>query len=193
MPEAALLGQRLRAERVRRDVSLRQLARQVGVSASMISQIETGKARPSVRTLYSITSVLGVSLEALFAGLGRSAEPAPGSPADRLGPLVEAQNRTTLVLESGVSWEHLGRLRHCDVDFVFARYPPGACSSGAEEMMAHAGCEYGYLLHGRLVLTLGFEELVVHPGDALSFDSATPHRYRNDGAVEAAGVWLVVR
>src|SRR5437762_8323937 len=60
------LGQRIRAERLRRELSLRALARDVGVSASMISQIETGKAQPSVSTLYAITSILGLSIQDRF-------------------------------------------------------------------------------------------------------------------------------
>jgi transcriptional regulator with XRE-family HTH domain/quercetin dioxygenase-like cupin family protein len=215
MPEAPSLGLRLRAERVRRDVSLRQLARQVGVSASMISQIETGKSRPSVRTLYAITTALGLSLEGLFsggAGLSPSvpaqlAEAVGGTPVGavaiaqafgafagrRLGPLVRPGERPQLQLESGVTWERLGQLPHTDVDFLLARYPPGAASSADGERMRHTGCEYGYLLAGELVVVLGFDELVMQPGDAVSFESSVPHAYRNDAGVEAVGLWFAVR
>src|SRR5215212_1191679 len=60
------IGARLRAERRRRDVSVRGLAREIGVSASLISQIETEKSSPSVSTLYAITTALGISIEDLF-------------------------------------------------------------------------------------------------------------------------------
>lgn len=60
------IGERIRAERERRGVSLRSLARTVGLSPSLISQIETGKCRPSVSTLYAITTALGVSVEDVF-------------------------------------------------------------------------------------------------------------------------------
>ena len=60
------IGERIRAERERRGVSLRSLARSVGLSPSLISQIETGKCRPSVSTLYAITTALGVSVEDVF-------------------------------------------------------------------------------------------------------------------------------
>lgn len=45
---------------------------------------------------------------------------------------------------------------------------------------------------GHLVVTLGFDETVLGPGDAVSFESSTPHRYRNDGDEPAVGVWFVV-
>jgi transcriptional regulator with XRE-family HTH domain/quercetin dioxygenase-like cupin family protein len=77
------IGGRLREERTRRGVSVRGLARDIGVSASLISQIETNKSSPSVSTLYAITTALGISIEDLFGGGpadGRdtNAGPAPG-------------------------------------------------------------------------------------------------------------------
>jgi transcriptional regulator with XRE-family HTH domain len=62
------IGQRIREERLLRGYNLRALAAAVNVSASHISQIENGKCRPSVSTLYAITSVLGVSIDDLFEG-----------------------------------------------------------------------------------------------------------------------------
>src|SRR5215510_2485444 len=73
--EVPWLGQRLRQERVRQGVTVRGLARDVGVSASMISQIETAKSQPSVSTLYAITTALGISIEDLFNP--PAGEPAP--------------------------------------------------------------------------------------------------------------------
>src|SRR5689334_3209931 len=70
------VGARIREERLKRGVTLRALARAVGVSASMVSQIETGKSQPSVSTLYAITQALGISIEDVF-----NAPPAPSGPA----------------------------------------------------------------------------------------------------------------
>ncbi len=62
------IGEHVRAERVRQGRTVRGLAREVGVSASLISQIETGKSQPSVSTLYAITTALAIPIEALFTG-----------------------------------------------------------------------------------------------------------------------------
>ena len=59
------------------------------------------------------------------------------------------------------------------IDFLLMTYAPGGSSSSTGELMRHPGWEYGYLLHGALVLTLGFDELTLTPGDAVSFDSTT--------------------
>ncbi|MEN3362130.1 MAG: hypothetical protein V7637_6112, partial [Mycobacteriales bacterium] len=85
MPVAAdsvpAVGERLRDARLARGISLRGLARDLGVSASLISQIETGKSQPSVSTLYAITSALGISIEEVFVP-----RPAPGAvQAERTG------------------------------------------------------------------------------------------------------------
>jgi transcriptional regulator with XRE-family HTH domain len=200
------LGLRIREERLRRGVSLRALARDVGVSASMISQIETGKAQPSVGTLYAITTVLGMSIQDVFeempgADTGMAAPvAAPATVLEalgsarglRLGPLVRPAERQVLRLDSGVTWERLGSLSTHAVDFLLVTYAPGGSSSSTGDLMRHPGAEYGFLLSGELVLTLGFEDILVRPGDAVSFDSTTPHRYRNDGTEPAVGLWYVI-
>ncbi|EFL36283.1 transcriptional regulator [Streptomyces viridochromogenes DSM 40736] len=199
------VGARIRQARLERGTSLRALAREVGVSASLVSQIETGKSQPSVSTLYAITTALGISVESLFdarASAPVAAASPPGTvlralaalaadPGRRIGPLVGAGERETLELDSGVVWERLGRVPGVDVDFLLVTYRPGGSSSGSGGLMRHPGTEYGYLTSGELVLTLGFDEYTVRPGDAVSFESTTPHRYRNDGEVPAVGVWFV--
>src|SRR5579864_667460 len=65
--EPSELGPRLRAIRIARGIGLRELARRLDLSPSSISQIETGKIRPSVRTLYALASEFGVTVdEVLF-------------------------------------------------------------------------------------------------------------------------------
>jgi transcriptional regulator with XRE-family HTH domain len=200
------VGARIRQARLERGTSLRALAREIGVSASLVSQIETGKSQPSVSTLYAITSALGISVEVLFdVREGAVASPPGASPATvphalaalaadqgrRIGPLVAAGGRETLELDSGVVWERLGRVPGAEADFLLVTYRPGGSSSGSGGLMRHPGTEYGYLTSGELILTLGFEEYTLRPGDSVCFESTTPHRYRNDGEVPAVGVWFV--
>jgi uncharacterized cupin superfamily protein len=90
-----------------------------------------------------------------------------------------------------VIWERLGELPSESVDFLLVTYPPGGTSASAGGLMRHPGAEFGYLICGELILTLGFEEVQLTPGDAISFDATTPHSYRNEGTVPAVGVWFV--
>ena len=197
-PGVERLGSRLREERERRGVSVRGLAREVGISASMVSQIETGKAQPSVSTLYAITTALGITVEDVFTPAADNPTPSEWDEAvgslrgQRLGPLVRPAERRVLQLDSGVTWELLGELPHQSVDFLKVTYAPGGSSSSSGGLMRHPGSEYGHLLSGQLVLTLGFEDLLLTPGDSICFDSTTPHRYRNEGSEPAVGVWFVI-
>ena len=208
------VGERLREERLRRGVSVRSLARDLGVSASLISQIETGKSQPSVSTLYAITNALGIAIEDVFTppeetttragvdgpdgGARKAGAPTTVLEAllthrgERLGPLVTPTTRQSLQLDSGVTWERLGHLPDTHVYFLLITYEPGGTSSSTGQLMRHRGAEYGYLISGELTVTLGFEEHHLGPGDSVSFSSTTPHRYRNDGSAPAVGVWFVI-
>jgi transcriptional regulator with XRE-family HTH domain/mannose-6-phosphate isomerase-like protein (cupin superfamily) len=77
------LGARLKAVRLRSGMSLREVARQLGVSPSFVSQLENGKSQPSVATLYSIAQLLDVSIDQLFASPPQDAGP------DTVAPVVE--------------------------------------------------------------------------------------------------------
>jgi transcriptional regulator with XRE-family HTH domain len=191
------IGGRIRAERARRGISLRSLARSVGLSPSLISQIETGKCQPSVSTLYAITTVLGVSVQDVFGESGPASGPAsgpvaPGQVRSAVPGLAEPGQREILELDSGVTWERLGHAPGSPVDFLLVSYAPGGCSSPAGHLMQHPGTEYGYLLEGELVVTLGSRSHRLTPGGSVTFTSATPHSYRNEGTVPAVGVWFVV-
>ena len=97
-----------------------------------------------------------------------------------------------LTLDSGVTWELLGELPPYPVDFMLVTYAPGGTSSSTGGLMRHSGSEFGFLLSGELTLTLGFDEIALRPGDSISFESTTPHGYRNDGTEPAVGVWFVI-
>ncbi|WP_419998450.1 helix-turn-helix domain-containing protein [Streptomyces boninensis] len=196
------VGARIRQVRLERGWSLRRLAREIGVSASLVSQIENGKSQPSVSTLYAITTALSVTVDDLFDARQDAPAAAPGTilgalavlaaePARRIGPLTRPDERERLELDSGVVWERLGHVPGTETDFLQVTYRPGGSSSSTGGLMRHPGTEYGYLTAGELILTLGFEEHTLRPGDAVCFESTTPHRYRNDGGEPATGVWVV--
>src|ERR1043166_1851520 len=60
------LGSRLRQARERKGITLRAMARTIGVSPGLVSQIERGTVTPSVGTLYNMASQLGIVLDDLF-------------------------------------------------------------------------------------------------------------------------------
>ena len=191
------IGSRLRANRTMRHLTLRELARRVGVSPSLISQIETGRSQPSVGTLYAIATELEVSVDdLLFDGDDVRPERRPGSRDDPVapvpGPVQRGHNRRAISLDSGVRWERLTTQHDDDVEFLDVVYDVGGASSAAESLTRHAGREYGLVLSGRLGVTLVFEEHVLEPGDSISFASTTPHRLANVGDEPVHAIWCVV-
>jgi transcriptional regulator with XRE-family HTH domain len=199
------IGQRLRSRREERGLSLRELARRVNVSPSAISKIETDKYRPSVSMLWSIVTELGLSLDELFGSAtpepaARDSRPRPSTdrtdtaptPIGRHSRMQPADSRKAIVLESGVRWERLTSTNDPEADFLFVRYDVGGSSGKNDTFVRHSGREYGVVLSGVLEVTVGFETYVLHPGDAVSFESTTPHRLRNISDEPVTGIWVVM-
>jgi transcriptional regulator with XRE-family HTH domain len=198
------VGARLRAQREQSGIGLRELARRLGISPSAISQIETGRSRPSVSTLYAIVSELGMSLDELFSGRNGQVEVAVADrveatplPVERGGEAEEphvqrAARRKTLELESGVRWERLTSDPDRLADFLYVVYDVGGSSNRDDRAIRHSGREYGLVLSGTLEVTVGFDSYELGPGDSISFDSTVPHRLRNVGDEPAHGVWFVI-
>jgi transcriptional regulator with XRE-family HTH domain/mannose-6-phosphate isomerase-like protein (cupin superfamily) len=207
--ELGPVGERLRSHRQDAGISLRALAREVDVSPSLISQIEHGKARPSVGTLYAIVSRLGISFDELFfdgprgvspsstgtVGLSETGnEPTQASQwtAPSEGPVLRAANRLTLTLATGIRWERLTASHDPGVEFLYCTYPVGGESCPADELMTHSGSEYGIVLEGRLGATVGDGSHQLGPGDSIAFDSLTPHRIWTIGDRPSIAIWTVV-
>ncbi|MFL5685165.1 MAG: helix-turn-helix domain-containing protein [Chloroflexota bacterium] len=199
------MGDHLRAARRRRHLTLRDLAGRIGLSPSLISQVETGRARPSVSTLYAIANELDVSLDELLfndaARAGRSEPPltvvpmdvaSPSAPAAAAHPVQHADDRAAIRLASGVVWERLTTDSVPGIDFLYVTYEVGGASSAEHEFQRHGGHEWGFVMSGRLGVTIGFEEHELGPGDSISIDSTVPHRLYNRGTVPVHGIWFVL-
>lgn len=182
------LGAVLRRTREERRESLRDVAAAVGVSASMLSQLETGKTQPSVSTLYALVTYYGLSLDSLL-GSPRGLPAAMGG-SWATSAVQRAEDNPTIQMENGVSWERLAMGGTTAVEPFVVTYAPRASSSSEGRMTRHAGIEYGYLLTGQLSLFLDFDHFVLTQGDSFCFESERPHRYLNDSDHEARGVWF---
>ena len=214
----ASLGARLREARLSSGLSLREVARQLGVSPSFVSQIENGKSQPSVATLYSVARLLNISIDDLFAqrtsaSSVSTAEPLPvtadgttavsrsafSSPVGAFQPSSKASkvsvtrpdNRPRLEMDTGVIWERLVDNSGSDLDFIRIVYPANSSSTSDNRMLQHAGMEFGYLLQGELEVTVGFDTFTLRAGEALGFDPAQPHLLQNKTEEPALGIWCV--
>jgi mannose-6-phosphate isomerase-like protein (cupin superfamily) len=181
-----------------------------------VSQVELGKASPSVGTLYAIVNELGLSLDELFfqspgnrrpaavpeAELGappveRHHRPAGGEGGlipfpNKVPPVVHHDEAKVIQLASGVRWERLTPETPQDVDFLEVTYAVGSESCPPDSLMRHAGHEYGHVLEGRMGVTVGFDTYELSPGDSVAFDSTMPHRLFTIGDRPVRAIWVVV-
>lgn len=211
------VGEQLRRARQAAGISVREMARRVDVSPSFISQVELGRTKPSVGTLYSIASELGVPLDDLMP-IGQAPPEPPVRPlpetgaddrlqlirrgvlrpfdaepehADPESPVQRADRRHELRMGSAV-WGRLTADHDPDNDFLHVVYAPGGESCPADNMIHHRGHEYGYVIAGILDVQVGFTHYTLNVGDSISFASTTPHRLSNPGAVDSVSLWMVV-
>ena len=180
-------------------MGLRELARRIGVSPSLISQIETGKSEPSVSTLSAIVSELNLSLnEIVFADAdpssGHRRREVAGVEAAIPSPVrvQQATSRRVIHLDSGVTWERLTAEPDPGVDFLYLSYEVGGASAGSDRLLRHAGREYGFVISGRLRVSIVFDDYELGPGDSIAFDSTSPHRLANAGDEPVTAIWTVV-
>lgn len=200
------LGARLKDARLKAGMTLRELARQAEVSPSFVSQIENGKAQPSVASLYNLSRLLGISVDDLFdnvdapqpvlVGWGPDGEKNPVNAwhpseyATRVS-VVHPAHRSQLTMEEGVVWERLAATPEHGVNFMKIIYAPGATSTAGGAPVTHDAYEYGYVLKGVLEVTVGNEVFTLHEGESFGFDSTIPHVLKNVGDGDLEGIWFV--
>jgi transcriptional regulator with XRE-family HTH domain len=193
--EPSHIGARLRQRREQAGLSLRDLAGRIGVSASLISQIERDKVNPSVSTLWALVRELGFTMGELFAVDADDAPAPAGGPASvgvADGRAVTPSGRAVINLASGVTWERLTAESDPAVEFLRVVYDVGSESCPEDSLVHHGGKEYGYVISGRLGVRIGFDEYDLGPGHSISFDASSPHRLWAIGSRPAEVIWAVV-
>ena len=191
-------------------LSMSELARQVGVSPSMVSQIERGQTLPSVATLFALAAALGATVDTFFTTPGGAEgrpdrhapvssplpAPAPSSTSTSTGGLehryvVRRGNRPTIDIHGGVRWERLTPTSLDEVEFLELVYQPHAQSD--DKLYRHPGIEMVLVLEGRFDIYIGFERYELLVGDSIQFPSSLPHRYVNPADQIARAVTTIVR
>lgn len=201
------LGERLKATRQESKKTLREMAQEFNVSATFLSQLENGKSKPSVATLYSLARVLNVDMDSLLCENEEDITPEEAEPqgvgeqvrslndiwADSKGRIstTTATNRKVLTLDSGVTWGRLAAVTESGGHFVEVVYHPGAETSADGGFITHEGYEYGYALEGDLEMTIGDFLFTLAPTHSFGFDSSIPHKFKNTGSVDFKGIWFV--
>jgi transcriptional regulator with XRE-family HTH domain len=183
LAEADLLGQKVRSLRESRGLTLRGLAREAGLSPSLVSQVELDKSSPSIGTLRRIAAALDVPVATFFVGGPLSdADPshqvAP-NPRRTSGVVVHASERKHLYLpRSQLKYELLTPDLAGPIEFVWCELEPGHPET---ELLSHPGEEVILVLQNSLDVYVGDTCHRLVEGDSITFDSTRPHRVANPG------------
>jgi transcriptional regulator with XRE-family HTH domain len=185
------LGTRLREAREEKGFTLRGLARTIGVSPSLISQVEHGHIMPSVATLCAVANQLDLVVDDLFKKRRRRASAARRATGGPRETVQRRQGRSTLRLAQGIRWERLTPGPDPEVEFLYVVYEVGAESCDEKSLIQHGGTEYAYVMAGRLGLKIRFDEFELRPGDSITFDARDPHRLWTIGKTPVEAIWVV--
>ena len=179
--EEKRIGERIRRLRLKKSMGLVELGKHTGLSASFLSQLETGRVVPTLRNLARIAMVFSKDLSYFF-----DSEPAPIFRLHRKADRVRMPQ--TGVEPPSYYFESLGYLvpdRHMDP--YFAEFLPLENDTEPRAHI-HPGFEFLYLLHGELTLRHGEQESTLEAGDAAYFDAGTPHSYQCVGRKPAGAI-----
>lgn len=183
----ALLGEEIRNLRKARELTLEQLSVRCGRSASFLSKIERGAARPSLTALQDIAEALGVQIGWFF-------DESETVPDEERPFIVRSSRRRRLTYSDMASTDYLGLEDHLlssgldgNLALGISRYAPGG--STGDDMQSHEGEEAGLVIEGTIALTIDDETFRLEAGDSFSFSSHLPHRYANVSDYDARIVW----
>jgi transcriptional regulator with XRE-family HTH domain len=186
------VSDRLRQARVSKDMTLRALAARIGVSPSLISQIETGKVKPSVNTLYALAVELDVSVDEVLFGGVMSAQSQTATDDSPAVCVQRAGGRASVELAPGVLWERLTGASEPGFDFLHLVYTPGSASAPEGTSHRHGGREWGYVMSGTLAVEVAGATHMLDAGDSIAFSSSDVHRLYNPGSVDARAIWFIL-
>lgn len=163
------VGPRLKHLRLRRDITLTDLAAETGISASTLSRLEAGLRRPTLEQLLPLARVHGVTLDELVGA------PPTGDPRINLRPITCSDGSVILPLT-----RRPGGIQ------AYKYVLPASADDREPDLRTHEGYDWVYVLNGTLRLVLGEHNLVLSPGEAAEFDTRTPHWFgaTSSGPVE---------
>jgi transcriptional regulator with XRE-family HTH domain len=163
------LGARIRALRLARGQTLRELAADAGVTESFLSQVERGVASPSIASVQRIARGLGETIAELFAA------------DERAGSVVRVADRRRIVYQGlGAIDEFLTRSTDGRLQVILSTIEPGG-GTGDEPYTHDSDEEVVIVLEGSLDLWVGSEHWRLEAGDAVTHSSRIPHRNTNPG------------
>ena len=176
---STVLGNRIKAYRTTRRLTLRQLGDMIGTTASFLSQLERGLSGANTSTLMLIANALGISLADLFD----DCEVSPHAVLTRV-------ERPALPTSEGYRKTLLSRRPIHEMEVYCGEFAVGGSTGDVPYTHGNAH-EMFLVLRGRLQLTLGDESFILEEGDSIEYSTSTPHKTINVGDTVAEVLWII--
>lgn len=176
-----IVGKKLKATRLKNDMTIQELALSSRVSSNMISRIERGLTIPSVEILMKLANTFGMSINFFVE------DAATGSTIVKTN---KGEGEPIFFFEDK---HQINSLTHGLRDPGFAVFYDTLekdCSSGDGEMV-HSGEEFALVMSGSITFYIDSEEFVLKEGDSLTFKASLPHRWKNVADGQSVIMWVV--
>ncbi len=173
------MSEKVKSKRKKLGLTLKALAERVGCTDAYVSQIETGKAVPSISVLKKIATALDVQVRDLLSDEQNQ---------DKI--FLSKEERTQIIYPGSHIFAELlvSKISNKAMEPLYKVVPVG-CGSAKDHR--HVGEEFGYILKGKLELKVGDQVRILEPGDSFYFASTLPHSYKNAGDVDVETIWVV--
>ena len=175
------IGGRIREARLSRGMTLQSLAAASGLSPSMLSLVERGRATPSIGSLIVVANALGVTMSEIVASV-------PTAPA---GVVVRRADHQVIETAKHVIRRVLREDPSRGISIAINEYEPDTGSS--DRPVSHDGYEYGLVLEGTLSIEVDGTPYVLTSGDLISYNSRKPHKMWNHGKRRLRTLWINLR
>ena len=172
------IGHRIRKARTERGMTLQAIADVSGLSPSMLSLVERGRASPSIGSLIVFANALGIAMSDLVA--------TPEAREDRL--VVRADEAPIVATARHVVRRLLREDRERGISVALNEYEPHTGST--ERPITHEGFEYGYILEGQLTVEVDGNSHQLAAGDLIAYDSRRQHKIWNHGTQKVRTLWF---
>jgi len=176
-----LIGKKLKATRLRNDMTIQELAVSSNVSSNMISRIERGLTTPSVEIIVRLANSFGMSIN-YFVEEAEKGSTIVHTKKGQGEPIFFFEDKHQIIsLTQG--------LRDPNFTVFFDTIEPN-CGSG-DGGMVHSGEEFALVLEGTLEFIVDDERFVLEEGDSIVFKASLPHRWRNLHQGKTNVLWVV--
>ena len=171
------LGDKLKAIRVEKKMTLDDVAKKSSLTKSFISQVELNKTSPSITSLMKVATALGIRLTDLFR---------------------EEDLTKDVLIKKGEKDSYYNKRTRLNIEILFTRSPNQRMepiyfrfeAGGESDIITSIGQEFAYVIKGKVKLILDQKEYIAEEGDCLYFDSSIPHRWKNSWSETAEGIWV---